>query len=93
MPLYGNLRPSESQQFQFSFYGHPHIIAEATAVCSINGGPDYEISLKGQASVMHYSFNQTVIDFGKQVQYNSNHTLLKVIQNQSEKSECYYVSC
>ena len=67
LPLYGSLRPSESQQFQFTFYGHPRIMAEATAVCSINGGPDYSIGLKGQASVMQYNISHTLVDFGKQV--------------------------
>ena len=69
LPLYGSLRPSETQQFQFTFYGHPRVMAEATAVCSINGGPDYEIGLKGQASVMQYSISHTLVDFGKQVRY------------------------
>lgn len=70
LPLYGSLRPTECQQFQFTFYGHKHIMAEATAVCSVEGGPDYEVHLKGEASVMEYKFNQKVIDFGKQVNFN-----------------------
>lgn len=67
LPLYGCLKPTESQQFQFTFYGHSRIMAEATAVCRVKGGPDYEVHLKGEASVMDYEFSEKNIDFGKQV--------------------------
>ena len=42
-------------------------MAEATAVCRVKGGPDYEVHLKGEASVMDYEFSEKNIDFGKQV--------------------------
>ncbi len=67
LPLYGELEPGETQQFQFTFYGHSHSMAEAIAVCSVYGGPDYRIHLKGQASLVQYGFSSTHIDLGKQV--------------------------
>ena len=44
-------------------------MAEAVAVCSVYGGPDYRIQLKGQASLLQYGFNSRKIDLGKQVSY------------------------
>ncbi len=67
LPLYGELEPGETQQFQFTFYGHSHSMAEAIAVCSVVGGPDYRIYLKGQASLVQYGFSSTQIDLGRQV--------------------------
>ncbi|XP_057292027.1 hydrocephalus-inducing protein-like [Hydractinia symbiolongicarpus] len=67
LPLYGCLKPTESQQFQFSFYGHPHILAEATAVCNVQDGPEYKIHLKGQASLVQYKISQRKIDLDKQL--------------------------
>ena len=67
LPLYGELEPGETQKFQFTFYGHSHAMAEAAAVCSVHGGPDYRILLKGQASLLQYGFNTTKIDLGRQV--------------------------
>ena len=66
LPLYGCLKPTEVQQFQFSFYGHSHIHAVATAVCSIRDGPDYKINLNGQASLIKYELSVKEIDFGRQ---------------------------
>lgn len=70
LPLYGCLKPTESQQFQFSFYGHPHILAEATAVCNVQDGPEYKIHLKGQASLVQYKISERKIDLDKQVWKN-----------------------
>ena len=67
LPLYGELVPGEVQQFQFTYYGHSHSMAEAIAVCSVHGGPDYRVYLKGQASLMQYGFSSTRIDLGRQV--------------------------
>ena len=69
LPLYGELEPGEVQQFQFTFYGHSHAMAEAVAVCSVSDGPDYRILLKGQASLLQCGFNTTNIELGRQVRY------------------------
>ena len=67
LPLSGVLRPSETQQIQFTFYGHCGVAASAVAVCSVEGGPNYNITLSGEASSVSYSFDRTTIDCGKQV--------------------------
>ncbi|KAM5296381.1 hydrocephalus-inducing protein homolog isoform 1-T2 [Glossophaga mutica] len=67
LPLYGELRPHSSHQVAFTFYGHCDIIAQAKALCEVEGGPTYEIILKGEASVVNYTFDTKDIDYGLQL--------------------------
>ncbi|CAH7062215.1 Hydin [Phodopus roborovskii] len=67
LPLYGVLRPYSSHQISFTFYGHCDIIAQAKALCEVEGGPTYEILLKGEASLVSYSFDTKDINYGLQV--------------------------
>ena len=67
LPLYSTLHPRESQKIQFNFYGHTNINASAVARCTVYGGPEYDIKLSGQASLVQYFFDRNVVDYGKQV--------------------------
>nr|XP_012627881.1 hydrocephalus-inducing protein homolog isoform X3 [Microcebus murinus] len=67
LPLYGMLEPHSSQQMSFTFYGHSNIIAQAKALCEVEGGPTYEILLKGEASLINYFFDTTDINYGLQL--------------------------
>ena len=67
LPLYGVLQPHSSHQISFTFYGHCDIIAQAKALCEVEGGPTYEIILRGEASLVNYSFDTKDINYGLQV--------------------------
>nr|XP_023421731.1 hydrocephalus-inducing protein homolog [Cavia porcellus] len=67
LPLYGTLRPYSSHQISFTFYGHCDITAKAKALCEVEGGPTYEITLRGQASMINYSFDTKEINYGPQL--------------------------
>ncbi|XP_026166304.1 hydrocephalus-inducing protein-like isoform X3 [Mastacembelus armatus] len=67
LPMYGHLQPGDQQPVTFSFYGHENISREVVAQCHVEGGPTYEIKLKGEASVISYSINSTHINFGLQL--------------------------
>lgn len=67
LPLYGELSPYSSFQVAFTFYGHCDIIAQAKALCKVEGGPTYEITLRGEASMVNYSFDTKDINYGLQV--------------------------
>jgi hypothetical protein len=67
LPLSGVLQPHSSHQISFTFYGHCDIIAQAKALCEVEGGPTYEIILKGEASLVSYSFDTKDINYGLQV--------------------------
>ncbi|KAI4571668.1 hypothetical protein MJG53_013774 [Ovis ammon polii x Ovis aries] len=66
LPLYGVLQPHSSHQISFTFYGHCDIIAQAKALCEVEGGPTYEIILRGEASLVNYSFDTKDINYGLQ---------------------------
>ncbi|XP_057569314.1 hydrocephalus-inducing protein homolog [Hippopotamus amphibius kiboko] len=67
LPLYGVLQPHSSHQISFTFYGHCDIIAQAKALCEVEGGPTYEIILRGEASLVNYSFDTKEINYGLQL--------------------------
>ncbi|XP_068021950.1 hydrocephalus-inducing protein homolog [Melanerpes formicivorus] len=67
LPLYGLLQPGQSQQVTFSFFGHPKVVACARALCRVQGGPSYELRLRGEASLLSYHLDTTELDFGLQL--------------------------
>ncbi|XP_051512768.1 hydrocephalus-inducing protein homolog [Myxocyprinus asiaticus] len=62
--LYGILQPGDTKLLTFSFLGHADISAHVLAMCEVEGGPTYEITLKGQASSVSYTLDKNDIDFG-----------------------------
>lgn len=70
LPLYGTLQPGDTEQVTMTFYGHADIWGQAKAVCEVEGGPTYEITLKGEASLVSYKFDRKDIDYGKQVDFS-----------------------
>ncbi|KAI1889973.1 hypothetical protein AGOR_G00168420 [Albula goreensis] len=67
LPIHGVLLPGETQQVTFTFYGHADISGQVLALCQVEGGPTYEISLRGEASLVTYSLDTTEIDLGLQL--------------------------
>ncbi|KAM6223795.1 hydrocephalus-inducing protein homolog [Rhynchocyon petersi] len=67
LPLYGVLPPHSSHQVSFTFYGHCDIMAHTKALCEVEGGPTYEIILKGEASLVNHSFDTKEISYGPQL--------------------------
>ncbi|XP_064015890.1 LOW QUALITY PROTEIN: hydrocephalus-inducing protein homolog [Pogoniulus pusillus] len=62
LPLQGVLQPGQSQQVTFSFFGQPNVVACATALCRVQGGPTYEVQLSGEASCINYLLDSTELD-------------------------------
>ncbi|XP_073706753.1 hydrocephalus-inducing protein homolog [Garra rufa] len=65
--LYGELQPGDTKLVTFSFLGHADISTHVLALCEVDGGPTYEITLKGQASFVSYTLDTNDIDFGLQL--------------------------
>ena len=65
MPLYGTLKPGDTEQITMTFFGHADISSGIKAVCEVIGGPTYEVTLKGEASLVEYRFDCLDIDYGK----------------------------
>ncbi len=81
--LYGQLQPGDTKLVTFSFLGHTDINTHVLALCEVEGGPTYEITLKGQASFVSYMLDTNVMDFGLQVtthfHHNSNRIFSAVV--------------
>ncbi|XP_065519856.1 hydrocephalus-inducing protein-like [Lathamus discolor] len=67
LPLHGELQPGQSQRVCFSFFGHANTVSQVTALCRVEGGPSYEVALRGEASCISYLLDTTEIDCGLQV--------------------------
>jgi hypothetical protein len=62
-PLFGSLHPGECQILKISYYGHKEIKAHAKLICEVKNGPNYELLLKGEASVLNYEISDYSIHF------------------------------
>ncbi|KAK6174452.1 hypothetical protein SNE40_017727 [Patella caerulea] len=67
LPLYGTLQPGDTEQITLTFYGHADIWGQVKALCEVEGGPTYELTLTGEASLVEYEFDTKDIDYGKQM--------------------------
>jgi hypothetical protein len=65
LPIRVHLAPGQSHPVEFVFYGHPGRRFEAKAICEVGGGPDYEMDLVGEASVVSYRVDRTLIEMGR----------------------------
>lgn len=66
-PLFGSLHPGETQDLVITYFGHKEIKASVKAVCEIRNGPQYEMYLKGEASVLNYELSNRIINLGSVV--------------------------
>lgn len=69
LPIRGLLKPSESEKVEFIYYGHANRKFRSLVACEVEGGPEYEITLQGEASSMVYRLDKQSLDFG-QVLFN-----------------------
>ncbi|KAL3657260.1 hypothetical protein V7S43_017769 [Phytophthora oleae] len=69
LPIRGLLRPNESEKIEFVYYGHANRKFRSTVACEVEGGPEYELTLSGEASSLVYKLDKQCLDFG-QVLYN-----------------------
>ena len=65
LPLYGRIEPGEEIHTTISFTGHSNLMGKCRAVCEVEGGPQYELNIKGQSSFINYHFSETNINFEK----------------------------
>ena len=81
--MHGELAPGQSCPVYYSFYGHSDIVADVVAACKVDGGPTYELQLRGEASRIHYCFSNKSLEFGA-VQYDQVHTAEIVLFNRGK---------
>jgi hydrocephalus-inducing protein len=64
LPIRSSLLPGQSEEVEFVFFGHANHKYKAIAVCTVQGGPEYEIKLEGEASSIQYKFDRLALDYG-----------------------------
>lgn len=82
LPLHNVLAPGASDAVTFTFQGTDSSRLFVEAVCSVEGGPEYVVNLRGSASEMRYRVDLTDLDFGE-VQFDSSHEREFIIENTS----------
>ncbi|CAE8631652.1 unnamed protein product [Polarella glacialis] len=63
LPIFGKLEPGETQVATFTYDGMRDRSFKAIAVCMVDGGPEYEVSLRGNAAPCKYSLDKNELDF------------------------------
>ena len=71
LPVSGFLQPGESEVVEFTFYAGNGLNYDAKAVCSVEGGPNYEVPISGESSYVDYKLSTTELDFGE-IPYNDS---------------------
>ena len=66
IPFRGVIPPDSTERVEVLFCGIPGRRFAATAVCQLEGGPDYPLQLSGEANSIHYRFDRVALDFGTQ---------------------------
>eukprot|EP00435_Cladocopium_sp_Y103_P009743 s813_g2.t1 len=59
LPIYGKLEPGETQVATFTYEALRDRSFRAVAVCMVDGGPEYEVALKGTAAPCKFSLDRT----------------------------------
>lgn len=80
LPVSGMLLPGQTENVEFTFYSGNGISYNGTAVCSCDGGPDYEVPIQGDSNLVTYRLSTKELDFGE-VPYNESSTREFVIEN------------
>ena len=80
LPIRSVLQPGESELVEFAYYAHANSRCAASAVCRVEGGPDYEVALNAESSSVKFSLDRSTIDCGKTT-FNKTVTKELVLSN------------
>ncbi|GMH58813.1 hypothetical protein TrST_g5240 [Triparma strigata] len=79
LPIRSYLKPGESEDIEFVYYGHNNRRFKGLTVCEVEGGPEYEITLLGEASQVGFKLDRSLLDFGKVLHTKSEEREFHVI--------------
>jgi hydrocephalus-inducing protein len=71
LPVSGILQPHETENVEFTFYAGNGLKYQGMAVCSVEGGPDYDVPIGGESSFVSYKLSTNELDFGE-IAYNES---------------------
>jgi hydrocephalus-inducing protein len=70
LPVSGRLEPGQEENVEFTYQAGNGILYNGVAVCSVDGGPDYEVPITGDSNEVQYKLSTHEIDF-KEVEYSA----------------------
>lgn len=65
---------------EFTFYSGHGLTYTGIAVCSVDGGPDYEVPIVGESSFVQHKIIPTELDYGE-IPYNESSSKEFYIEN------------
>jgi hydrocephalus-inducing protein len=80
LPVSGMLMPGQTETVEFTFYSGHGLLYNGVAVCSVDGGPDYEVPIVGESSFVSYKLSTTELDYGE-IPYNESSSKEFFIEN------------
>merc|ERR1711965_1147035 len=91
LPIRSHLEPDEEEDVEFIYYGHAFRKFKGACLCEVKGGPEYEMTLKGEASTVGFRLDRSLLDFGK-VLYSKREDKEFCIMNQSKVAFSFKIS-
>jgi hydrocephalus-inducing protein len=80
LPVSGTLQPGQTETVEFTFYSGHGLLYNGVAVCSVDGGPDYEVPIVGESSFVSYKLSALELDYGE-IPYNESSSKEFFIEN------------
>ncbi len=80
LPVSGVLSPGQTETVEFTYYSGHGLTYNGIAVCSVDGGPDYEVPIIGESSTVGYKLSDNKIDYGE-IPYNESNSKEFFIEN------------
>lgn len=65
LPLSGYLQPGEVESVEFVYNAFAGQKFKTTAVCHVDGGPNYDVVLIGDSSLITYKISTSAIELGE----------------------------
>jgi len=74
------LLPGQTENVEYTFYSGHGLMYNGVAVCSVDGGPDYEVPIVGESSFVSYKLSTTELDYCE-IPYNESSSKEFFIEN------------
>lgn len=80
LPVSGRLGPGQTETVEFTFQAGHGLAYNGIAVCSVDGGPDYEVPILGESSFVDFKLSTHELDYGE-IPYNESSSKEFYIEN------------
>jgi hydrocephalus-inducing protein len=80
LPVSGRLEPGQTENVEFTYQSGHGLLYNGIAVCSVDGGPDYEVPILGESSFVDFKLSTHELDYGE-IPYNESSSKEFFIEN------------